>query len=199
MTDLDDDLGDGLALLRGFASLPTFRSDLGAIAAASPFRCMMTPGGKPMRVEMTNCGTYGWIADRSGYRYASADPLGAGAWPAMPQAWRELAARAAREVGFDFDPDACLINRYGPGVGMGAHRDTDECDPRHPIVTVSFGTTATFFYGPKRTGSRRVKVSDGDVLVMGGAHRRDYHGIAPLRRTSPPPIERISLTFRRAV
>ncbi len=188
----------GLAVLRDLVTLPDFESDLAAIEAAAPFRCMMTPGGKPMRVEMTNCGAYGWIADRSGYRYAATDPLGGRAWPAMPGSWRELAVRAAREAGYAFDPDACLINRYGPGVGMGAHRDTDERDREHPIVTVSLGVAATFFYGPKRTDMRRIRVGHGDVMVMGGAGRLDFHGIAPLPKTLPPPGARISLTFRRA-
>lgn len=197
--ELDLGLGnDDLPVLRDFARLPQFGAELSAIEAVAPFRMMMTPGGKAMRVAMTNCGTYGWIADRSGYRYATADPLGGAAWPAMPTAWRELAVRAAAAAGFAFDPDACLINRYGPGVGMGAHRDTDERDPHHPIVTVSFGATATFFYGPQRTGMRRLRVSDGDVVVMGGALRHAFHGIAPLPKTLAPPGERISLTFRRA-
>lgn len=187
-----------MTLLRRFAALPSFESDLASIAAVAPFRCMMTPGGHPMRVEMTNCGTFGWTADRSGYRYEPHDPLARTPWPTMPVGWREVAVRAAREAGFAFDPDACLINRYGPGVGMGAHRDADERDPQHPIVTVSFGATATFFYGPKRTGMRRIRVADGDVLVMGGPLRHAYHGIAPLARAAKPIAERISLTFRRA-
>lgn len=195
--DLALDTG-ALAVLRDFALLPDFERELGAIEAIAPFRCMMTPGGKPMRVAMTNCGAYGWIADRSGYRYSALDPLAGRPWPAMPTSWRDLAIRAAREAGFAFDPDACLINRYGPGVGMGAHRDTDERDPNHPIVTVSFGVAATFFYGPKRTGMRRIRVGHGDVMVMGGPGRHDFHGVAPLPKSLPPPGARISLTFRRA-
>ncbi len=197
--ELDLGLAGAPLVLRGFAKLQTFADDLAAIAARAPFRCMMTPSGRAMRVEMTNCGTYGWTADRSGYRYVTADPLGAAAWPAMPEEWRRLAVRAAGEGGFAFEPDACLINRYGCGVGMGAHRDTDERDPRHPIVTVSLGATATFFYGPKRTGMRRIAVNDGDVVVMGGALRHMYHGVAPLPRRLQPESDRISLTFRRAV
>ncbi|GAC1313461.1 MAG: DNA oxidative demethylase AlkB [Vulcanimicrobiaceae bacterium] len=196
---MDLDLGDGLTLLRGFAALPSFRDELSAIAARAPFRTMVTPGGRAMRVEMTNCGAYGWTSDRSGYRYAAADPIGRTPWPAIPERWRALAVRAAGAAGYAFEPDACLINRYGPGVGMGAHRDTDERDWRHPIVTVSFGATATFFYGAARTGMRRLRVADGDVLVMGGALRHAYHGIAPLARTARPIAERISLTFRRAL
>ncbi|GAC1311075.1 MAG: DNA oxidative demethylase AlkB [Vulcanimicrobiaceae bacterium] len=191
-------LADGLVVLRGFTTRATFARDLAAIEVRAPFRRMLTPSGRAIRVEMTNCGAYGWVADRAGYRYAETDPLGGLPWPPLPQAWRDLAVRAALEAGFDFAPDACLINRYGPGVGMGAHRDTDERDARQPIVTVSLGATATFFFGPKRTGLRRTRLADGDVVVMGGAQRHAYHGIAPLGRGAGPDGVRISLTFRRA-
>jgi alkylated DNA repair dioxygenase AlkB len=35
---------------------------------------MMTPGGFRMSVAMTNCGAYGWVTDRMGYRYDEVDP-----------------------------------------------------------------------------------------------------------------------------
>jgi DNA oxidative demethylase len=70
------DLGDGAMLLRGFA-LAIDREILGTvaeIAARSPFRHMVTPGGWQMSVAMTNCGALGWITDRTGYRYDPDDP-----------------------------------------------------------------------------------------------------------------------------
>ena len=44
------------------------------IVAQAPFRRMFTPGGHQMSVAMTNCGTAGWVTDRSGYRYDGIDP-----------------------------------------------------------------------------------------------------------------------------
>ena len=42
---------------------------IAAVIRQSPLRHMITPGGFQMSVAMTNCGTAGWITDRSGYRY----------------------------------------------------------------------------------------------------------------------------------
>ena len=102
-------------------------ADLRAVVEQAPFRHMLTPGGHQMSVAMTNCGSVGWVTDRTGYRYDGADPESAKPWPAMPPSFRELATQAAAQVGFDgFSPDACLINRYQPGARMSLHQDKDE-------------------------------------------------------------------------
>ena len=98
----------------------------GRIAAASPFRHLVTPGGYTMSVAMTNCGRVGWVSDRKGYRYDAIDPDTSAPWPPMPPAFLEVAARAAAEEGFtDYDPDACLINRYAAGAkrASGSRRE----------------------------------------------------------------------------
>jgi alkylated DNA repair dioxygenase AlkB len=65
------------------------------VAAVSPFRRMLTPGGWEMSVAMTNCGSLGWVTDRGGYRYDAVDPLTTRPWPAMPEAFFTFAAEAA--------------------------------------------------------------------------------------------------------
>ena len=152
-------MADGAVLLRGFAR--PFESELIAalreIVAQAPFRRMFTPGGHQMSVAMTNCGSAGWVTDRSGYRYDGIDPESGQPWPAMPPAFRELAAQAAADGGFDgFAPDACLINRYEPGARMSLHQDKDEQDFAAPIVSVSLGLPAIFLFGgPKRADKPR--------------------------------------------
>src|SRR6266702_3936037 len=97
-----ESLGPGAVILRG-AAAPTSAELLAAVeqvVAAAPWRFMTTPGGYRMSVAMTNCGAAGWVTDRSGYRYDAIDPLSARPWPAMPRAFSELAARAARACGF---------------------------------------------------------------------------------------------------
>jgi alkylated DNA repair protein (DNA oxidative demethylase) len=37
------------------------------IVAAAPFVRPVTPWGRPMSVEMTSAGRYGWVTDRRGY------------------------------------------------------------------------------------------------------------------------------------
>src|SRR3546814_6541369 len=99
---------------------------------------MITPGGFRMSVAMTNCGTAGWVSDRRGYHYDPVDPESGAPWPAMPEAFADLAARAAAAAGFDgFVPDACLINRYEPGARLSLHQDRNERDFGAPIVSVS--------------------------------------------------------------
>src|SRR3954453_1252927 len=61
------------------------------VAAVSPFRHMVTPGGWEMSVAMTNCGQVGWVTDRTGYRYGAIDPVTGRPWPAMPRAFAGLA------------------------------------------------------------------------------------------------------------
>src|SRR5436853_1626649 len=111
-------MAEGAVLLRGFVG--RFESDLIAalrdIVAQAPFRHMSTPGGHQMSVAMTNCGSAGWVTDRTGYRYDGIDPDSGKSWPEMPDVLRKLAAEAAAAGGFEnFAPDACLINRYQPG------------------------------------------------------------------------------------
>jgi alkylated DNA repair protein (DNA oxidative demethylase) len=164
---------------------------------------MFTPGGHQMSVAMTNCGGYGWVTDRSGYRYDGIDPDFAKPWPAMPSVFCELARTAATEAGFgDFSPDACLINRYEPGAKMSLHQDKDEQDFGAPIVSVSLGLPAVFLFGGARRSDkpRRYRLTHGDVVVWGGPSRLFFHGVAPLADGEHPMLgrQRINLTFRKA-
>ena len=79
-------LGESAALLRQFAVAEAEKlvTHVEKIAAAAPFRHMVTPGGYRMSVAMTNCGQLGWISDRRGYRYGAIDPTTEKPWPAMP-------------------------------------------------------------------------------------------------------------------
>jgi alkylated DNA repair protein (DNA oxidative demethylase) len=198
-------MAEGAVLLRGFAS--PFESELLAalrdIAGEAPFRHMVTPGGHQMSVAMTNCGTLGWVTDRSGYRYDGNDPETGKPWPAMPAAFYRLAGQAAAKAGFfEFAPDACLINRYQPGARMSLHQDKDEDDFGAPIVSVSLGLPAIFLFGGLKRSDKphRFRLQHGDVVVWGGPARLAFHGIAPLADGEHALIgrQRINLTFRKA-
>ena len=198
-------MAEGAVLLRGFAKPAEAElvAALGDIAEQAPFRHMVTPGGHPMSVAMTNCGSLGWVTDRTGYRYDAHDPETAKPWPAMPAPFRELARQAADRAGFGgFTPDACLVNRYQPGAKMSLHQDRDESDFGAPIVSVSLGLPAIFLFGgPKRSNKpRRFRLEHGDVVVWGGPARLYFHGIAPLADGEHALIgrQRINLTFRKA-
>ncbi len=198
-------LGASACVLRGCAAAQAdvLLADIHHVLKHSPLRHMITASGHRMSVAMSNCGTLGWVSDRSGYRYASLDPLRQQPWPAMPMAFMALAQRAADEAGFaDFTPDACLINRYESGTKLSLHQDKDERDYRQPIVSVSLGLPAVFLFGGARRQDRpaRVRLEHGDVVVWGGPSRLNFHGVAELAgamhdATGP---YRFNLTFRKA-
>ena len=190
-------------LLPRFADPGALAEPLAAVAAAAPPRRFVTPRGRSMAVASTNCGPLGWVSDRRGYRYEPRDPVSGRPWPAMPAAFRDLAREAAAAVGLGpFEPDACLFNRYAPGVGMGAHQDRDEDDLDAPIVSVSLGLPARFFVlGPERRGrSTPIDLVDGDVVVFGRTARLHHHGVRPLKPGTHPRFGAVrwNLTFRRA-
>jgi alkylated DNA repair protein (DNA oxidative demethylase) len=171
----------GMAKLRGLADPAVLLPLVHAIAAAAPFRNMVTPGGHTMSVAMTNAGALGWVTDQTGYRYDPIDPLTGTPWPALPEAFLRLAARAAETAGFgDFVPDACLVNRYAPGTRLTAHQDRN---------------------GETRAGTARaVSLASGDVVVWGGPARLAYHGVRDLKDGTEPLAGsfRYNLTMRRA-
>jgi DNA oxidative demethylase len=199
-----EEMAERAVLLRGFAR--PFESDLVAdlrdVVEQAPFRHMVTPGGHQMSVAMTNCGSVGWVTDRTGYRYDGVDPQSGKPWPAMPASFRALALQAAAQAGFDgFSPEACLINRYLPGARMSLHQDKDETDFAAPIVSVSLGLPAIFLFGGSKRGDRprRFRVEHGDIAVWGGPTRLAFHGVAPLADGEHASMgrQRINLTFRK--
>lgn len=156
-----------------------------------------------MSVAMTNCGEFGWVSGARGYRYERTDPDSGRPWPRLPPRWRADARALAEKSGFmNFEPDACLVNRYAIGARMTAHQDRNEIDYTQPIVSVSLGLPATFaFHGAMRSGpARTVHLNGGDVLVWGGPARLDFHAV----RAVKPGLHavagpyRYNITFRRA-
>lgn len=201
----EESLGAGAMVLRGFALTQDAEllSAVQDVSLASPFRHMGTPGGFRMSVAMTSCGAWGWVTDRTGYRYDAVDPVQGRPWPDMPAVFLQLAQSAAAKAGFEgFIPDACLVNRYEPGAKMSLHQDKDERDFTAPIVSVSLGLPAVFLFGGAERSDRpeRVRLLHGDVAVWGGPARLRYHGVMPLKPGHHPQVgeHRINLTFRKA-
>ncbi len=177
---------------------------LEVVSLAPLFTPTMPRTGKPFSVRMTNCGSLGWVSDKTaGYRYQAAHPETGEAWPAIPQILLELWSKMS---GYPGPPEACLINVYGPDAKMGLHRDEDENDFSAPVISVSLGDTARFrIGGPKRKDpTRSLDLVSGDVLLLDGESRLAYHGIDRIKPgTSDLPrgildeAARINLTLRR--
>ncbi|MEJ8572691.1 alpha-ketoglutarate-dependent dioxygenase AlkB [Microbaculum marinum] len=206
-------MGDSLELAPGCRYLPGFLdraaqaaliAALEAVVAAAPFYTPRMPRtGKPFSVEMTNCGSLGWVADKEGYRYQATHPETGAPWPAMPpvllEAWERLS-------GYPHPPEACLVNHYVPTAKMGLHRDEDERDTAAPVVSLSLGDTAIFRVGgAQRKGpTRSVRLASGDAIVLGGDSRLAYHGVDRIVAGTSTVLEdwlpgggRVNLTLRR--
>ncbi|MBA7854695.1 DNA oxidative demethylase AlkB [Enterobacter sp. RHBSTW-00901] len=198
-------LAPGAMILRRFAlaRAAALLAGIDEVAAVSPFRQMVTPGGYTMSVAMTNCGKLGWTTDDRGYLYAPVDPMTGSAWPSMPAVFQALCHDAAVAAGYaDFTPDACLVNRYAVGAKLSLHQDKDEPDLRAPIISVSLGLPAVFQFGGLRRNDplKRLMLEHGDVVVWGRESRLFYHGIQPLKPGVHPQTGefRFNLTFRQA-
>ncbi|MGE5564567.1 MAG: alpha-ketoglutarate-dependent dioxygenase AlkB [Parcubacteria group bacterium] len=193
----------GFRLLPGYFDEAAQKALLEAVlegVEVAPFCRPVTPGGKPMSVEMTGFGPLGWVTDAQGYRYEPRHPATGHTWPAIPpmllQLWAELCDPVT-------PPDACLVNLYREGAKMGLHQDRDEADFRFPVLSVSLGDTAVFRIGGTKRGgpTRSVRLASGDVCVLGGEARLAYHGvdrIVPGSSRLVPGGGRINLTLRRA-
>jgi alkylated DNA repair protein (DNA oxidative demethylase) len=174
------------------------REVLSALESAPLIR-PVTPGGKPFSVRMSNLGPLGWVSDRAGYRYQPTHPQTGRPWPAIPDSvqavWRAVA-------GADVEPDACLVNLYGPEARMGLHQDRDEAEFGWPVVSISLGDTAVFRIGAAEGGPiAKLKLASGDVCVLAGAARLARHGIDWILGGSSsllPGGGRLNLTLRRA-
>lgn len=204
-TPVQHALAPGATLFRALARphAAVLLTDLQCVLEQAPLRHMTTSGGFRMSVAMTNCGLLGWVSDGAGYRYIDKDLDSGRRWPSMPASFRELATRSAALAGFhDFEPDACLVNRYEPGARLTLHQDRNERDFTQPIVSISLGLPAVFIFGgTKRAGNAmQIQLTHGDVVVWGGPSRLRYHGVLALKDGQHPLVgrHRINLTFRRA-
>lgn len=198
-------LAAGSSVLRNLASIraTALLAAISEVLDQAPLRYMATPGGRTMSVSMSNCGPLGWVTDSRGYRYESLDPLSKKPWPGMPDIFMALAIEAADLAGYsDFQPDACLINRYEAGARMALHQDRDEKGFDAPIVSVSLGLPAVFLLGGNERTDKPlvVPLRHGDVVVWGGPSRLLFHGVRALKPGDHPLTGqcRFNLTLRKA-
>ncbi len=172
-------------------------ADIRSIVAVAPLFSPMTPYGKPMSVQMTSAGRFGWGSDRSGYKYSEKHPNGVD-WPAIPASILDVWAQVS---GSERVPECCLVNLYREAAKMGMHQDRDEAEFGEPVVSVSLGDEGLFRIGNLTRGGKTESIwlKSGDVVVMGGDARLIYHGIDKTRAGSSTLLSgggRINLTLR---
>lgn len=179
--------------------------DVADVLKSAPlYRPEMPRTGQPFSVEMTNCGSLGWVSDRNGYRYQQTHPVTGLPWPEIPPRLLALWHAYGR---YRAPPEACLVNHYDVNARLGSHVDADEPNRDAPVVSISLGCSATFHIGgTTRTDPKvRLTLRSGDIVVFGGRSRSAYHGIdrvlgvcegVPIDRLIPAG-GRINLTLRR--
>ncbi|RUM98626.1 alpha-ketoglutarate-dependent dioxygenase AlkB [Pseudaminobacter arsenicus] len=169
------------------------------VHAAPLYVPAMPKTGKPMSVRMTNCGALGWVTDKErGYRYQPTHPLTGEPWPPIP----EMLHRLWREVsGYDFPPEACLVNFYTDSAKMGLHQDRDESEFAAPVVSVSLGDDCLFRVGGTRRDDPTIsfRLQSGDIVILGGESRLCFHGVDRIYPATSTLLKkgRINLTLRR--
>lgn len=197
-------LPDGFRYLPGYfdrqQQAALVEAVLEAVKTVPFYRPCMPRTGQPMSVTMTNFGPLGWVTDKDrGYRYEPAHPGTGAPWPDPPELLTDLWDSVA---GYPAPFEACLVNYYRDTSRMGLHIDRDEAATDAAVVSVSLGDKARFrLGGPSRKGkTHSLILSSGDVVVLGGAARRCYHGvdrIYPGTSTLVPDGGRLNLTMRR--
>jgi alkylated DNA repair protein (DNA oxidative demethylase) len=171
----------------------------GCLRQAPLFQPAMPRWGTPLSVKMSNCGSLGWVADKSGYRYQTVHPDTQEPWPDIPQKllniWDDIAE-------WDQTPEACLINWYNSSAKMGLHQDKDESALSAPVVSISLGQPCQFIIaGLSKTDAKtKLLLESGDVLILRGKSRYYYHGVEKILSRSCFPLHangRVNLTLRR--
>jgi alkylated DNA repair protein (DNA oxidative demethylase) len=178
-----------------------------ALGAEEPgFYTPIVRGGKPMSVRMLCLGRH-WNALTYSYESVRSDidrlPV-----PPLPPDLAHLAQQIARDAGFPFAPDICIVNWYHRASSkMGQHQDKDESEESiaegAPVVSISLGDTAQFRFGGlhRRDPIEMIQLESGDAFVFGGPARLRYHGVARiLPGTGPSSLGidgRLNLTFRQ--
>lgn len=173
----------------GFRHLPHWWSEDEQTKAANivrelvvkaPLKRPTTPGGQPMKVQVTSAGAGAWWSDEGGYRYLNTQPGGA-TLPAAPRWLINEAWKIAHACGVTLEPDSVLVNWYDADASLSTHRDESEEDLDAPIVSFSLGAPGVFrVRGPERTDpvSRSVVLESGDVVVMAPPCRNWYHELS---------------------
>ena len=144
------------------------------------------------------------IRPDGGYRYQPTHPVTGRAWPPIPdmviEVWRTVS-------GYPHPPEACLVNYYAPGAqngpppGLRRERTSPPRSSRSRSATPACSASAERrVAGPTRS----LKLSSGDVVVLGGASRLAFHGVdriypgtSTLLADWFPEGGRINLTLRR--
>jgi alkylated DNA repair protein alkB family protein 1 len=95
---------------------------------------------------------------------------------------RDIVDEMAQFTGYPalrYKSEAGIVNFYHPGDSLTAHQDKSELNDVAPLVSCSIGLDAIFLIGTQSKDDEPVaiKLESGDVVLMSGPARRNYHGV----------------------
>lgn len=128
---------------------------------------------------------YDWTA--RAYNEASKSPV-----PAILERASIPFAKASlfleKDSELNFTASACIVNYYNEKSIMGGHRDDLELALDKPVISLSLGLPGVFLLGGKTKDHPVLPllVRPGDVYILGGHCRMNYHGMA---RVIPVGVE----------
>jgi alkylated DNA repair dioxygenase AlkB len=103
----------------------------------------------------------------------------------------------------------CLVNYYSKSIDgkdskMSLHQDKDELDKNFPVVGLSLGSTAKFYFENSRKQMQEILIPDRSLYLFGDSMRLMRHGIKNVLSRSLPDYykqltnkERLSYTLRK--
>lgn len=167
------------------------------IIPKSPFFIPVMKSGAKFHYEMTNCGDYGWISDRQGYRYTKTHPITHQTWPALPPLLITIVEKFKVQgyISNTFRPETCLINKYLKGQSLGLHQDNTEEILEAPIISLSLGSSGIFLLGgfKRSEPTQKILLHSGDIFILSGEDRMRFHGFKGIIQGH----KRINLTIRQ--
>jgi alkylated DNA repair protein (DNA oxidative demethylase) len=163
----------------------------------SPFFTPVMKNGASFQYTMTNCGTLGWVSDTQGYRYTKHHPYLGTPWAKFTPSIREIInfLKSREYIPADFNPEACLINKYLFGSSLGKHQDNTEKDLTAPIISISLGAPGIFLLGGTKRNDRMTEylLKPGDIFIMSQGDRNRYHAFKGITHGE----KRVNLTIRQ--
>jgi alkylated DNA repair protein (DNA oxidative demethylase) len=115
-----------------------------SLTKAPLFKPTMPKTGKELSVKMSNIENVGWVSDKiGGYRYQSYHPYTKQKWPKISNNILDIWHKVTN---LKESPDCCLINYYDINSKMGLHVDNDEKDFSHPVLSISIGNSALYYF-----------------------------------------------------
>jgi alkylated DNA repair protein (DNA oxidative demethylase) len=163
----------------------------------SPFFTPVMKNGASFRYTMTNCGKLGWVSDTQGYRYTKYHPYLGTPWAKLTPSIREIInfLKSQKYISADFNPEACLINKYLFGESLGKHQDNTEKDLTAPIISISLGAPGIFLLGGTKRNDPMTEylLNPGDIFIMSKSDRNRYHAFKGITHGE----KRVNLTIRQ--